>query len=459
LHPLLDDEHEFALPAQADMCDPIVVGMDPESGRPLTVPLWLPEGGQNTVIISMKGGGKTVLLNDMLERVTSSFNGTAFGISTRKGKVIRRWAPALDLAAYGQDQRARGLRILEMACKAINYREQMNDAPTLVPDRDHPQLMVVMDEMAAQLRGIDRIAHASQQAVAYINESGRSEAVNTVLAGQRGTQSHIGNTDIRTQVDNFLIGKVGRQAEMTNVAGELGLELPNVASYGEGQAGVWVWATVDGSFQIGRTFFLDDFDDIETIVEDREPTPLEPGLVEYLGDEYLRLKYGDDALTTTLTQPRPQKPLPAPDSGEFLLQLDEEVEAGLPDDLRRKMDETASKIRDAQRDLEEAPLPPAPSPELTEKLKESADQRQEQAAQQTNIPDDARATIMTILGGGDASSGEIAKQLKVKPITAWRYLNRLRYEGRAESYGRGRGARWRLAGDGNGAAPSDSESP
>lgn len=465
LHPLFDDEPEIELAEQADMCQPLVVGMDPEAGRPLTISLWTPDGGQNSIVVSMKRGGKTVLLNDLLERQTSAVNCSPWGISTAKGKVIRRWAPALELAAYGRDQRARALRMLELACKAIHYRETMSDRPTLQPTRDHPLIVINMDEMSAQLGTHDQIAYASREAMSYINSKGGSEGVVSVLAGQRGTQSHIGDTDIRTQVDNLAIGKVSRQTEMSNVAGELGFELPNMARYGEGYAGVWCLATVDGDYSLGRTFFLDDFDQIEELAEDREPTPLEPGLVEHLGDQYLRLKYGDDALTTTLRTPqqgqRDGQPPQAPASSDFLSGLDEDLEANMPPDLRKQLDEINNKLSQAKKDLGAVDLPPPPDPEMAAKYQEAAAQRHDQAAaQEKPVPQDARDKIIALLGeAGSASTGEIRKHLGISATTAWRYLSRLRLDGVVEPYGQGRGARWRLTNSRGSAPQSDTQSP
>lgn len=459
-HPLFDDEPEIELAEQADMCQPLAIGMDPETGRPLTISLWTPDGGQNSIVVSMKRGGKTVLLNDLLERQTSSWNCSPWGISTAKGKVIRRWAPALELAAYGRDQRVKALRMLELACKAIHYRETMSDRPTLQPTSDHPLIVINMDEMSAQLGSHDQIAYASREALSYINSKGGSEGVVSVLAGQRGTQSHIGDTDIRTQIDNLAIGKVSRQTEMSNVAGELGFELPNMARYGEGHAGVWCLATVDGDYSLGRTFFLDDFDQIEDLAEDREPTPLEPGLVEHLGDQYLRLKYGDDALTVTLQNPPHQQgqqqgeQRPQPAAGDFLSSLDEDLEANMPPDLRKQLDEITNKLNQAKKDLGAVELPPPPDPETAAKYQEAAAQRHDQAAaQEKPVPQDARDKIITLLGeAGSASTGEIRKHLGISATTAWRYLSRLRLDGVVEPYGQGRGARWRLTNPG-GSAP------
>ncbi|HJP66829.1 MAG TPA: hypothetical protein VKA30_11065, partial [Actinomycetota bacterium] len=399
-HPLFDDEPEIVLPQVADVCEPLVIGMDPESGRPLTVALWTPDGGQNSMVVSMKRGGKTVLLNNLLERTTAAYNACPMGVSVAKGKVIRRWAPALDLAAYGRDQRVRALRILETCCKIIDYRETMSETPTLRPDRDHPLVPVFVDEMSALLGTQDQIGYAAREAMSYINSKGGSEGVVSVIAGQRGTQSHVGDTDIRTQVDNLIMGKLSRQTEMSHVAGELGFELPNMARHGEGHAGVWLVATVDGDFGTGRTFFLDDFDQIEDLAddEDRRPTPLEPGLIEHLGDAYTRLKYGDDALTVTLQSPKPPQAGPPP--AGWMDQLDTDLEAGLPEDLRQAMNDTADKLRQAAEDLAAAPELPEPSPEMVEKLNESAAQRHDQEAQQTKIPDEARQVIIGMLADG-----------------------------------------------------------
>ena len=72
----------------------------------------------------------------------------------------------------------------------------------------------------------------------------------------------------------------------------MGLVMPDMASYGEGHAGVWVLAELGGDYHIGRTFKLSEPPDLRKLAQERASTqpPLEPGLVAHLGKFYEQLK-------------------------------------------------------------------------------------------------------------------------------------------------------------------------
>jgi hypothetical protein len=462
LHPLIDEDPELDLPAVSDVTKPQIIGMDPETGRPLTITFWDRSGTRNTLIVSMKGGGKTVLLNDILERLTAAYNATTWGIAVAKGKHLRPWKPALGLTACGPNERLKAVRMLELGCKIIDYREAMSSSPTLVPDALHPLVEFVVDEMSALLGPSDALGYRARRAAGYIASKDRAECVGLVVAGQRGTQSHVGDTDIRTQMDQYVIGKVSRRTEMAHVAGEVGLELPDMTRYGEGHGGVQLVATVDGHYSTGRTLLLEEFEDVERIAAEREPVPLEPGLIEYLGDDYRRL-LDDGPDTVVLTSPAPSSPAPQGQtpSETWMNALDADLEAGMPDDLREKLQQAAANLDQACRDLAETPPLPEPTAEQAEKLRESAEDRRGQAAAQTEIPPAVRECLIELLSEPEGTTVRLAEAALKEAgladgarMSTWRFLDRLRWEGVAVLEGKGRGSRWHLAPRGDAHAPT-----
>jgi len=73
-HPAIDPSSPFAHLAEtpSSIRKPLVIGVDPETGDPLRLPLWDEDEGAKVIgIFAKKGSGKTVLLNCITERITA----------------------------------------------------------------------------------------------------------------------------------------------------------------------------------------------------------------------------------------------------------------------------------------------------------------------------------------------------------------------------------------------------
>ena len=80
--------------------------------------------------------------------------------------------------------------------------------------------------------------------------------------------------------------------EAMHAAGDLGLQLPDMAEYGEGQQGVWAIADLSaGGHLTGRSFKLSEPGDIRRIVAERagHQPDLQPELKAFLGKSYEEL--------------------------------------------------------------------------------------------------------------------------------------------------------------------------
>jgi len=462
LHPVLAEAPEIELPVPCSAKAPVEVGQDPETGRRLTLPLWDERGGKNISVVSIKGGGKTVLLNNASERATAARDALMIRINLSiKGLAeARRWGPACHLTAFGTAQRTRGLRVLRVVNKIIEWRsQQVYDTDVFVPSPEDPLIVVIMDEAdsATQIQAI-------RQEIEEIARRGREYGVTLIRASQRGTAESAGGGNVRANDDVFCIGMVNRAMEAMHAAGDLGLSMPDMATYGEGHAGVWVIAELGGDQHIGRTFQLKDPADIARIVAERAHVQpdLKPELKAFLGDSYENLLGTDEYArwardqqepAPAVAHPRPDAPAQPPadtaaapvGTATALDVYDRDMEDHLDslaadDPLRRRWLEQGRRNDETRRILAASaaePMPDIPHDQLVA----HAAERWRQLGEKTVIPDEAREALLRLLAAGTTIS-EVARTLEVSKWTARTYLERLRTEGLALLAGKGRGARW-----------------
>ena len=448
---------------------PAVVGQDPETGRPLHLPLWDGRGGKNITIVGQKGAGKTVLLNDISERVTAAGDALMIRVNLSiKGLAeAKRWGPACHLTAFGRQQQGRALKVLCVISKIIEWRSQQEyETDVFTPSPGDPEIVLIMDEIdsAAAIWAIRR-------QLEDIASKGREYGVTLVRSGQRGTAEWTGGGNVRANDDVFCLGMVNRASEAMHAAGNLGLLMPDMAAYGEGHGGVWVIAETGGEQDAGRSFMLKDPPDIARIVAQRADCQpdLKPELKAFLGktyeellstDVYARWARGERPVTA---HPRPDMaPEPAPDGTEPghapaavlmadpLDAYDREAEDYLDDDLRSRWRKQGEKLAETRRTLEEASktdIPDIPHEDLIA----HAEAQWRALGEATEIPEDARAVLLRLLTAGTTIS-EVATALGVSKWTARIYLERLRGEGRVRIEGEKRRARWLLNEPGEGDA-------
>lgn len=486
LHPLLDLDPEIHLPVPCSIRHPVAVGMDPETGRPLTIPLCDERGGKNISVVGQKGAGKTVLLANISERVTAADDALLIrvNLSVKGHAEAQMWGVACHLTAFGQQQAKRAVKILRTVTKIIEWRSrQPRTTADFIPSPANPLIVVMVDEIdsSTSYQGV-------RQLLEVIATKGREFGVTLVTAGQRGTSEFQGGGTIRSQQDVFCLGIVNRRGEAMHAAGDLGMTLPDMSTYGEGNSGVWVIAEPGGEQQPGRTFCLKEPPDIRRIAAERahwQPN-LPRALAEYLGDAYQDLLASDlfaawvateegqsyrsdtprasgshsettsdtelmrlaDVVTDHPTGPGDQAAEPLGevlDINERLNQLAQEAEDALPDDLADRLHRIDARNEDTRRMLTE-PDPPAPAVD-PQKLAESRASRWNQAIDSVPMPDDARKTLLTLLAGeGGTTIGAVIKATGTTRWTAGLWLRRLAREGLAQHNGaKGRGARWHTA--------------
>jgi hypothetical protein len=470
-HPVLCEDPEIALAVPCTAKKPVAVGQDPETGAILPLSLWDERGGKNISIVGQKGAGKTVKLNCVSERVTAASDALMIRVNLSiKGLAeARRWGPACHLTAFGRHQQARALRVLRTVSKIIEWRSQQEyETDVFVPSPGDPLIVLIMDEIdaAAQVPAI-------RQQLEDIASKGREYGVTLIRAGQRGTAEWTGGGNVRANDDVFCIGMVNRRGEAMHAAGDLGLSMPDMATYGEGHGGVWVIAETGGDQHVGRTFMLKDPPDIARIVAERahHQPDLKPELKSFLGESYENLlstdvyaKWARDQQgpAPAVAHPRPDAaPEAVPDGNEpapaavatatSLDAYDREAEDFLDDDMRTRLRKMGERNAETRRIIEEAAAVPLPDIPHEDQVAHAA-ARWRQLGEATDIPDSAREILLSLLAAGTTIS-EVARTLEVTKWTARTYLERLRTEGLVRMEGEKRTARWLLTEPGGGDAP------
>lgn len=435
-HPLLDDQPEITLPVPDDItAGPLIVGQDPETGDPLKLSVWDEDGARRTMVVAALGGGKTVLLNNVIERVTACRNAIVLGVDLTKAKDLREWRKggAVPIAACGPEEIGKAALILKAMRMAIDYRAAHNRASVFQPGENRPAVVLVLDEIDGLVGGNSTAALAARENLTYIVSKGRSESIGVVIVGQRGTAKWLGGADLRALLEQIVLLKVNRPREASMATGGVDLNLPDMTTYGEGKAGVAMVCGMDGSHYGGRTFKFHDLDDVLRVSTSRTPTSLEPGLIEHLGDIYTKLVDG-------------QAPARPSEDAATVSRLDAELEAMLPEELREQWQATAERIDEAKRYAAEL-KPVEHDPRVDSIIAERRRQYAEDA-KAAGVPADARKTVLELAAQPDGVKNKaIVEALNVKRVTAFRYLTALKEEGVIEMRGRGPATAWHLVAD------------
>jgi hypothetical protein len=488
LHPLVCEEPEVELPAARSIRAPVPVGQDPETGEVLEVPLWDVVGAKNVSVTGIAGAGKGVLLDNLSEGVTAAPDAlqVRINLSDKGYAEIGSWGPCCHLTAFGPDQKARAVAVLKVVADVIAWRARTYKRGEYQPSPADPLIVVINDEsdesaaVPAVKKGLDLVA-----------TKGREYGVAYAHAGQRGTNDY-GSAKQRSQDTVRCTGAVNRQGEVRHAAGNQAHSVPDMASYGEGQPGVWSVARNGAGQRTGRTWVFAGTPaahgaEVERIAGERAfaQPELPAACAEYLGDAYAAL-LSDEVFTRWAhardAGPQPDGPgdgaaapeaapspaevqdpapgtapaAPAPGTKTAVADkdpLEEMWKMNLDEGTRAKLDALHEKLGAAREALAATAALPRPPQAGREALAAHTAERWRQVGEEARIPEESRPRLLEMLAAG-TTIGAVAEEFRLTKPVARGWLEKFRSAGAAYVDGQRKGARWRLS-----APPGDEAAP
>ena len=270
---------------------PMVIGADPETGEPLALPLITETGASRILVVAPSGEGKSMLLDDIRERITACDDARLIQINLSKGVEDSWWAPLAEASALASDENPPGKAqaILDFATDAIKLRPsapaRKAGARTHMPTPAEPLFVVIVDEADAAAADPERKA-----ALEAIESKCRSEGWALILASQRPAGKWV-STSLRANLTHLVWSKM-RANDARNAAGNENFELPDMGTYGganKGIFGICEHPVFPGmAYQRGRSFFWGDASPgllklIKARAAERVPYVLEPALAPLAG--------------------------------------------------------------------------------------------------------------------------------------------------------------------------------
>jgi hypothetical protein len=472
-HPLFDESPETVLPVPCGIRDRAAVGMDPETGRAMEIPLYDKAGGKNIVIVGIKGSGKGYLLDCISERVTAARDAVQvrINVSIKGDAEAESWGPACHLTAFGPHQKARAVKVLRTVAQILEWRSRYYKRGQYQPSEADPAFVVIVDEADSAMK-----VPEVRQAWDDLATKGREYGLTTIRAGQRGTTDY-GSAKTRSQDDVFVIGRVNRDNEVYLAAGNAGIDLPDMTTYGEGAHGVWGVAELDGGPQRARGWVMGGTDAaqgeaVEEMAQERAFTQpeLPAACREFLGQGYEILLSTDvfakwaRAQQQGVTAPLPDGPQPGQAADAVpgtapaavpvatLTEQDDisslDWEPDMDDDMRSRLADIDARLGGVRKIIAETAALPKPPEVPAEAMAASTAERWRQVGEQAQISPDHREILLGLLAGGTTIAAA-AEALGVTKWVARTYLERLKGEGTARLDGKGRGSRWRTAESGD----------
>lgn len=259
---------DYAVSVPVPFAGPFPIGIDPETGKPLTMQLANADGAIHTVIVSGTGGGKTNLLNVIIEHLTRVRDGEGRPlvnitlIDPMKGlKDAANWTPAVSRVYGGPDAIDGALGALQRGVNLISERAAANGKrgrSVHALTAEEPAEVFILDEAHSLLGRKDRVSERAVKLVNLIQRGGRGEMVCLILATQRGLIAHLGSSESKANAMQTVVMPVKRTAEQAAVLPDWQAEgMPDMSVFGDRAKGCALVA-MDGDWQAGRTFELHD---------------------------------------------------------------------------------------------------------------------------------------------------------------------------------------------------------
>ena len=302
LHPMftgeLDTENRYAplFPPRPSIFDPIAIGADPETGEPMLLYLFdEAEGAHRILVLARSGGGKSMVLDTLRERITACEDAVLILVNLAKGTEDKWWEPLPAASALGgtgnldQATHDRALKILDFVHDVVmGGRPRTRGRRTHKPTPGEPVIVLMIDEVDATANDEER-----KRQLGEIASKCRSEGIVLIIGSQRPQDMYVGGGMVRSNLTDIVWG-VLRGNDLRQASGGLA-DLPDMNDYGQGNPGVFGIAALpmrEGApVQRGRAFFwgAPESPGLIKIVDERIAAAggqrpyqtLEPGLAPY----------------------------------------------------------------------------------------------------------------------------------------------------------------------------------
>ena len=468
-HPFAAGGDQAALPAAWSVADgPARVGAG------LEIPLWGTTGAKTVNVVSIRGWGKTVVLNGLSERITAATDAVQVRINlSDKGYAEpERWGPSCLLTAFGPEQQARAVAVLRAVNKIIEWRSRRYTTTFYAPSRQDPLIVVIIDESDSSMK-----FQAVRELVDNIATKGREPGVALVKAGQRGTVDYSSKKQ-KSQDEVTVTGAVRSQGEVRHAAGSAAWSIPDMAALSEGHPGVWAVSELGGAQQRDRAWLLERADSAR-IAADRAFTQpeLHPECREFLGEEFEALlstevftrwaharsaggdPQGSGSGAGSAPEPEPGVDAKAPARAAKRAAVAEEDplrgldwEAKLNDKEREVLAALDAKNAGTRRMLAETAATPRPQMPPEDRAAAAAEAWRH-VVEEAEIPGEARSRLLEMLAAppspadprGGTTIPAVAGEFGVSVWTARKWLASLRLTSAVYLDGERKAARWRLA--------------
>ncbi|HVB44936.1 MAG TPA: FtsK/SpoIIIE domain-containing protein [Streptosporangiaceae bacterium] len=183
-----------------------------------------------TLVVGLRGSGKSNLLNVLLAQLARCPDVLIFAIDLKGGRMAAPWiqpwlarraaGPVIDWLATDREEAERMLRALLRAVEA--RARSCSGGEKITPSARQPSILLVCDEVAVIL-GIGTggprlsdggVTNATLAGLATrLVMTGRSEAIDLVMATQRGTVTMTGSADLKSQCGLRIGLGVGSEAD------------------------------------------------------------------------------------------------------------------------------------------------------------------------------------------------------------------------------------------------------
>jgi hypothetical protein len=255
------------------------IGKDPETEKPLSIEIVNNDGGVHWVFIAGTRGGKTNLINNIVEHLTRARDAQnrplvrITMIDILKGmKDAANWAPAVHRVFGGPKSVHGALAALQRAVDLITERAELNGRrgrSKHVPTAEEPVELIIIDEASFLMTKRTPEGRRAIELVNGILKAGASELVILIIASQRAVMEHLGSGDVKANAFGIAVLPVRRAIEQTNIIPDWrDRGMPDMSKYGDGAKGT-VLITLNDEWSAGRTYELHDVMTIRKISTSR----------------------------------------------------------------------------------------------------------------------------------------------------------------------------------------------